>query len=199
MDPFASVLLPGTVEIRRCFGFGERCMRFQADGQSDVRPEGVVKCIIFANRDNAIDYLRQFVLNVDVTSRLRSLLGEESFNVWRLSDHQVVEQIAMRLAQRTLCVVPPATRAVAMTSASGLSKRAIEYHSNAQSPSAVAVLAHAQTPQIQPPSKLPEMNPLDEVDHDKQAATLEAASRDGLPFCEACEKARFKRSTAGAS
>jgi hypothetical protein len=173
-------------------------MRFQADGQSDVRPEGKIKCITFTNRGNAIGYLRQFVLNADVTSSLRSLLGEESFNVWRLSDHQVVEQIAMRLAQHTLCVIPPATRAVAMTSAVSLSKHAIEYHPIPQSPSAVAVLAHEQTPQLQPLSKLPELNPLDEVDHDKQAATLEAASRDGLPFCEACEKARFKRSTAGA-
>jgi hypothetical protein len=37
------------------------------------------------------------------------------------------------------------------------------------------------------------MNPLDEADHDAQAVTLEAASRDSVPFCAVCEKARLNR------
>jgi hypothetical protein len=189
--PFVKVLLPlgaDTVEIRRCFGGGETCSKFRASGKSDVRPEGMRRCATFANRDNAIAYLRRCGLNPDAIAEFRSLLVEETDNVWRLNDHQVVEQIAVRLAQRALCVIPPTARpATALAPAAERTKHDVDIPSPQLSPT-VIVLPKVRTPQ--PPQEPPEMNPLDEADHDAQAATLEAASRGGVPFCAVCEKAQ---------
>ena len=115
-------------------------------------------------------------------SQLRALLGQESLSVWRLSDHEVIRQCAAWLVQGRLCVARAKT-AVALRRWVIASARG-RVDAEAPPPSG------ARTPQpaaVQPP---PEANPLDRVDHDDQAMVLESAARDGVPFCEECEKAR---------
>jgi hypothetical protein len=147
----------------------------------------VARCISFSSRDDAVAYLRYFVLKSDQISRLRALLTDEIYNVQRLSDHEVAEQIAARLVQRRLCAI----QRVVSTSPPPFvsSKRAAEYTPSRQLASPIP------SPQVRTPIPPPpvEINPLDEIDHDAQAATLVVASRKGVPFCEACEKARLTR------
>jgi hypothetical protein len=188
--PFAKVSVShwsGTVEIRRCFGAGEECVRSQTAGGQSLGSRPVARCIRFTSRDDAIAYLRNFVLRPDEISRLRALLAEEIFHVHRLSDHQVAEKIAARLAQRSLCAIQLVSRTAPPTLVS--SKRAAEYISSPQlSPAILPPRVRIPIPPVPP-----EVNPLDETDHDAQAATLVVASRNGVPFCEACERARLNR------
>jgi hypothetical protein len=188
--PFTKVLVshwPRTVEIRRCFGAGEECARSQVAGGQPLGSRPVAQCIRFTSRDDAVTYLRNFVLKADEISRLRSLLAEEIFHVHRLSDHQVAEKIAARLAQRDLCAIQWVSRTAPPTLVS--SRRAAEYISSPQlSPAIPSPRVRTPVPPVPP-----EVNPLDEIDHDAQATTLEVASRNGVPFCEVCERARLNR------
>jgi hypothetical protein len=190
ISPFARVLVShwsGTVEIRRCFGAGEECVRSQAAGGQSPGARPVARCIRFTSQHDAIAYLRNFVLKPDEISRLRALLAEEIFHVHRLSDHQVAEKIAARLAQRDLCAIQWVSRTAPPTLVS--SRRAAEYISSPQlSPAIPSPRVRTPVPPVPP-----EVNPLDEIDHDAQATTLEVASRNGVPFCEVCERARLNR------
>jgi hypothetical protein len=177
----------GAIEIRRCFDAGEEYLRSQAREGQSIGSRPVSRCIRFTSRDDAAAYLRNFVLKPDEISRVRSLLGEETFHVHRYSDQEVVEQIATALAQRRLFAIqlvfgtaPPAVVS---------SKRTVEYIPSRQIPPAIPP-RRVREPILPAP---PEINPLDKTDHDAQAATLEVASQNGVPFCEECGKARLNR------
>lgn len=176
-----------TVEIGRCFGAGEECARSQPVGEKPIGSRPVARCIRFTSREDAAAYLRNFVSKPDEISRLRSLIAEEIFHVHRFSDNEVVEQIAVRLAQHTLCLIQVSPRPTPPTVV--FSTPAVEY---IQSPKLAPAIPPPRVRTPVPPAP-PEINPLDETDHDAQAATLEVASRNGVPFCEACERARLKR------
>jgi hypothetical protein len=193
IGPFAKVLVShcsGRVEIRRCFGAGKECVRSQAAGGQAPGSRPVAQCIRFASRDDAVSYMRNFVLKPDEISRLRALLADEIFHVHRLSDHRVADEIAARLAQRCLCAMPLVSRTAPPTAVS--SRRAAEYIPSPQLSPAI-LPPRVRIPILPAP---PEINPLDETDHDAQAATLEAASLNGVPFCEVCERARLNREKA---
>jgi hypothetical protein len=165
-------------------------VRSQAVGAQPPGSHHVAQCIRFTSRDDAVAYLRNFVLKPDEISRLRSLLAEEIFHLHRLSDHQVADEIAARLAQRSLCAMPLVSRTAPPTAVS--SRRGAEYIPSPQLPPAIP----PPRVRIPTPPAPPEINPLDETDHDAQAATLEVASRNGVPFCEVCERARLNREKA---
>lgn len=137
--------------------------------------------LAFSGQEDAALYLRQFLHRPEVMVQLRALLSAEAGPVWRLGDHDVVDQCAAALMHGRLCVVrtqtvvAPSRRAASAAGprevAAGVSRRP----------------APAPPPEAPPPA--PEVNPLDALDHDRQAEVLESAARDGVPFCEECQKA----------
>ena len=171
-----------TMEIRHCDGLRGSCSRWTAGAKRDSGSADGSQCLSFFSNEDATAYLRRFLCEPQVMSHLRALLGQESFSVWRSSDHEVIRQCALWLVQGRLCVVRAETAVVlrpwVITNVRARADAEAPQPSRARSPQPAA---------LQPP---PEANPLDRVDHDAQAMALENAARDGVPFCEECEKAR---------
>jgi hypothetical protein len=103
---------------------------------------------------------------------LRSLLGTRSPGdvISRMTDVQVVDHLATRIAARQLHVYTDVSRPVSYVS------RPTEQAEEALGPMSATVVEE----------------PVDDnVDVAAQAAALLQAARDGTPFCEECEKARL--------
>jgi len=189
-----SVLLqkwPNTIEIRRWYEASEIYGYSQTAGISFPPLEGARDCVMFFSREDAVAYLRRIPLRQDDISRLRSLLAGEFWGVYRLSDHEVIDQVAVRLAQRTLSLVETAVRqeSVSYSAVPEPRRQEMPQRPTPQPP-------RVGTPSPAPSQPPPEANPLDEIDHDAQAVTLEAAAQGGVPFCAECEKARRNREAA---
>jgi hypothetical protein len=160
----------------------------------------------------ARDWLQVDIRGVDEARRLlgtylpyvqsmRSLLAlDAGVDVARLTDHEVLERVAVRLAQRDLLVAikgglepgsgPPPASASSSSSATGATAPAQPTRSaSAVTPSALRSGGASPAPAVAPAAP-----PEDEaLDQDAQAATLRQAAADGVPFCEVCEQLKAQR------
>jgi hypothetical protein len=122
---------------------------------------------------------------------LRRIVDDEHLLTPHLDDYQVLEQIAAMVACRALCLIVPVPRSVSVQTGSPK----VVPPSTGLTPSQYT---HRPT-DSEPISRVQEIEDLAEiVDQDRQAAALEAAARDGVPFCEVCEKARQQQAATGA-
>jgi hypothetical protein len=135
---------------------------------------------------------------------MRSLLAlDAGVDVARLTDHEVLERVAVRLAQRDLVVAmkgrlepgsgpPPAASSSSSSSSSGAGAAAPSLP--ARSPGAVTPSALRSGGASPTPAAAPAAAPEDEgLDQEAQAATLQQAAADGVPFCEVCEQLKAQR------
>ena len=177
-----------TAILRPCDAFYRGCARrATVAGEGVFGPEGEPRCLCFRSREDARTYLRRFTGRPDVVRQLRAILGQESFSVGRLADHEVVDQCAARLAQRRLCVVLAEAAVASTHQATGIARRDVVRAAPPPSrPAAPRPAAGRPQAVAQPPAQA---DPLARIDHDAQAAVLVRAARDGVPFCEECEKA----------
>jgi hypothetical protein len=162
------------------------------------------------------DWLQVDIRGVDEARRLlgtylpyvqsmRSLLAlDAGVDVARLTDHEVLERVAVRLAQRDLVVAmkgrlePGSGPPPAASSSSSSGAGAAAPSQPARSPGAVTPSALRSGGASPTPAAAPAAAPEDEaLDQDAQAATLQQAAADGVPFCEVCEQLKAQR-TAGA-
>jgi hypothetical protein len=118
--------------------------------------------------------------------RLLSIDGD--VDVSRLTDHEVVDHVTIKLAQRQWMLFRQVLTAKYPSPARGVK---VPASSSALSPSALWGRAPAAVapPQVEPVSK-PDYA---FVQQGAQAATLRRAARDGVPFCEVCEKRAAER------
>ena len=100
----------------------------------------------------------------------------------QLTDHQVVEQVAALVERRTVCLLG----SVIARSASFGVKEAPP--AAAPRPSATGLPLSRHHPRSEPPASPPAADDSVEVDDAQQVAVLEEAAKDGVPFCEECEK-----------
>lgn len=117
---------------------------------------------------------------------LRQIVADGSRPVAWQSNHQVLQQVARKVAQRELCALleeHPVTnaeigaRATAVAASAGVTPSMLR-GSSAVEPAPVVVQ---------------ELEWMDDIDQPVQVAALEAAARDGVPFCEMCARAAQAR------
>lgn len=124
----------------------------------------------------------------DTLSCLRGLLVPYQHDLFRLRDAQVVTAVASLLAQQRL-VLYEGTRALQTIGSAGAAP--VAKAPPRLAPTAPPPRAGARAPSP-PPAVAPQADTgLEDVAQDEQAATLIAAAREGVPFCEICEKARL--------
>jgi hypothetical protein len=120
---------------------------------------------------------------------LRRLAAQDNVMSGQLSDDQIVAQIAVMVERREVCLL------------ASVPERAVGFSvkKEPQRPEPVRPMATGLTPsRIQPrpaaePPAAPAAAPidsLDTVDAAQQAGGLKQAARDGVPFCEVCEKSK---------
>ena len=140
----------------------------------------------FPDRDSAVRFLRGLAADPVVVQQLRSFLGRTHMNLHVLSDHQIIDMMAATIVDKNLKLLrlASATRSTARRS---------------RLPEAAEVTIPAQQQQVAPASSSaatsapPPANDVADVDQDAQAQALEEAAKDGVPFCEECEKLRQQK------
>ena len=112
---------------------------------------------------------------------LRSIAVQDNLMSFQLDDHQVVDQVAALVARRALCLLG----SVVVRPFRPVGGRA------APQPTEMAPVAPGPLRSIRSQRTSDrELSELETVHHAQQAAVLVEAARDGVPFCEMCEKAR---------
>jgi hypothetical protein len=132
-------------------------------------------------------------LGLEQAQALRQLLtGEAEADVWRLSDHQVIDRVAYKLAQSRWILFKLVLTAAAR--AKYVWRNTPGQHAiRDQAASTVHVKARqADAPPRQLAAAAVESD-FESVDQDAQAATLRLAAVNGVPFCAVCERARLAR------
>lgn len=154
-----------------------------------------------------LDHARRLVAaSADDMWRLRALLASGGeIDLARLSDHEVVHEVARMLAAHRLALFRPAAEAAEAASAraGGGSGGAANV---AAAPAAAASPAPARgrsgngpSPQQAPAHPVSAEEPeYAAASQDRQAATLRQAARNGTPFCEICELRKAARTAAAA-
>lgn len=154
---------------------------------SDVRERIDVR-----STEQALSHLRPFALDSGSLGQLRALGAQLGGGGWQQSNDEVLRQIAAALRDGVLTLYRSEVERPQRTAA-------------AAADSAAYVEAPPRRPPVSEPAPLPPPSRaplpgaaaapapadtmLDNIDHDAQAATLESAARDGVPFCAACERA----------
>lgn len=127
----------------------------------------------------------------DQAEKWRNFLGHDCYNLSRMSDAEVMKQVAVMLCRGALVLFEQIMtdpvryslrNAIAEPKASGV---------NAMTPSTCRV--RAEEPAEQAPVPLCEEATFLQHDQDAQAATLELAALNGIPFCEICNKLKRER------
>jgi hypothetical protein len=148
-----------------------------------------IRCLAINRPEAAADWLRASVTQGDEIMILRQLALEGVRPVACLSSHDIVDEVAEKVARRDFCLLVSERlisgleiqpRAAAPAPAAGVTPSMLR-------PSSAAAAA---------PAEAPASEFTDDINQALQAATLEQAARDGVPFCEECEKAR-QRAAAG--
>jgi hypothetical protein len=172
------------VEIRRCPDSAARCPLRSGTPAAIGDTDRGLRCLDVTGSAAAADHLRAYLFQSGDIETLRRIAAQEDLTSLLLSEHQVVEQVAALVERRTVCllgsviaraatfgVTPAPPPAGARPSATGLTPS--RHHPRSEPPAAPAAAAG---------------DTLD-VDDAQQVAVLEEAARDGVPFCEECEKA----------
>lgn len=183
----------GPLQLRRCPDPASSCtVRASAgvDGPDDLR----FRCLAIHDAASAANWLAVAVTQSDDMTVMRQVVAEEGRPVAWLSSAQVVEHVARKIAQRDLCLLIPDRPATG----SSMSGRA-----RVQRGAEVAATPSMLRSRAETDERLPTFAAIaeitDDMDQAMQAAVLEEAARDGVPFCEVCAKARQARSSAASS
>lgn len=135
--------------------------------------------------------------------KLRHLLAAATGadKVWRLSDHQVIDEVADKLANRQLVLFKKVRSVDAKAPATASAPAAPAVAAAGASPTTTSIKRRPSpvaAPPAQPAPAPPQTAPMSaSLDQDAQATTLRLAAKDGTPFCEVCE--RRKRELAEAA
>lgn len=157
------------------------------------QPDWRWECVPLRTRADAEFHLRGLMRGSDAVRALRHLLAGERVDVSRLADAVVIADVAVLLARGRL-VLHEVNRHL---------ERRITHVGKGHGegvPSASPAPAASPRRASPPPSPVaPLSDPeLDEMNQDAQAATLRAAARGAVPFCEVCAKAARARELAAA-
>ena len=183
----------GPLQLRRCLEWPDACPLRRDDDErapDDVR----YRCLSIDQTASAADWLAASMTHTDDMTRMRQIVAEDGWTIAWLSDAQVVDIVARKVARRDLCLLV-SERIASGARMSGLAR-------------VMAAAAVAETPSMlrsrpdldDPRQTIAAMSEFaDDMDQAMQAGVLEEAARDGVPFCEVCEKARQAAQSSSAS
>jgi hypothetical protein len=171
-------------EFRRCGEPAARCALRAAGGV--VSSGAGLRCLGIDSRNDAADRLRAYISRSGDIGTLRRIVGRDNVTSAQLADDQVVAQVAAMVERREVCLLAaildrsvgflvkdePRRAEPARRIVTGLTPS--QHQPRAASPAAPVA---------------PPIDSLETVDATQQAAVLEDAARDGVPFCAVCEKA----------
>ena len=136
--------------------------------------------IQFHDRDFAYTYLLNHLHDAFSMMRMRDLLADQVLDVYHMADHQVLQQFASCLVNRTVQIAVEQTHSSRRSSAI-INESHDEIDDSAPTPS--ARIDDESVPEEQKASELETwvvtVTP----------AMLVAAAKDGIPFCEECARA----------
>jgi hypothetical protein len=182
----------GPFELRRCFETIASCP-FRILRDASLEREGVyVRCLALDNAEAAVGWLRSAAISSDDMSVLRQIVTTDPRSTAWLSNEQVIQEIGYRIGRRELCLL--ASQRVARPST-------IEPGQPGASPTPGVTPSQLRPAAAEAPvaATVPPADDLTDVNQAAQAAALEDAARDGVPFCEECEKARQKAAQSNAA
>lgn len=192
----------GVAELRRCHEPASACPLRKEGVSTSADENSRLRCLDIGPRESVAERLRGCLSNADDMKTLRRIVLEENLMSFQMNDLQVVEQVAALVARRALCVVGALpTRPVSPAREGGFASRPTG------TPSRPPAVATARVTEPAPPRTGPRPAPAAPVveegdmaaaDPAPQATVLKDAARDGVPFCEVCEKARHEREEAAA-
>ena len=131
---------------------------------------------------------------------LREALAGSFANLTRATDAQIVDHIAGKLADGELVLlrqVLTPQAALIPVQIGPIAKKTVDSPTGDATVKAVISAAYAMAQR--PAPAVVEVKPasdFESVDQDLQAAALQQAAVDGVPFCEVCDKARRERAAA---
>jgi hypothetical protein len=181
----------GPVQLRRCDESASACPYRAHSVGSNAADDLRLQCLVLENVDAAAGWLRAAVTSADDMTTLRHIVSEDLRMVAWLSDHQIVDLIAQGVARRNLCLLVSQrdARSTQIRQAAAPPSVATGFTPSQLFPAAVVL--------PETPPEMPE--PPEDLEQALQAAALEEAARDGVPFCEVCEKARQQAAGANAA
>ncbi len=137
----------------------------------------------------ARSFLQTFLSDSRNLLAIRNIFATEMGNRFnaKISDQQLVDDLALQLAQGTMVVMQtphiPETFMGPPIGSVEMTPREVEQE-------AKAGLAPEAAPPVETPAPAPEPATLENVNESAQAEALTQAAEDGVPFCEECEKAK---------
>lgn len=193
--PFAHGVLSSSTEQRTelwaCQDSPSNCPYREEGGEEAAGRR--FRCLALETPDAAIELLLGAVGYASDISLLRGVLSKDARALRTMTDSQVINRVADLVASRRLCLVTE-VGAPRRTSSGASSSARPQPRSTAVTPSR---LAERSSPAATPTSAPTESEFADEVNQALQASALEDAAASGVPFCEACEKAKEQRSASG--
>jgi hypothetical protein len=182
----------GRFELRRCHETAADCPFRTADDATVALEDGRLRCLALDNADAAADRLRSAATSSDDMAALRHIVATDPRASAWLSNDQVVQEVGYRIARRELCLLTSLRVARAALVQPGT---AATSPSSGITPSQLRPAA-AETPIV---AAAPALDDVTNLNQAAQAQALESAARDGVPFCEECEKARQKAAASNAA
>jgi hypothetical protein len=183
----------GPLQLRRCLEWPDACPLRRDDDETvphDVR----FRCQRIDQTASAAGWLAASMTHTDDMTLMRQIVAEDGWTIAWLSDAQVVDLVAAKVARRDLCLLV-AERTASGARMSGLA-RVMAAAGIAETPSMLRSRPDSDDPR-QAVAAMSEF--ADDMDQAMQAAVLQEAARDGVPFCEMCEKARRAAQSSSAS
>ena len=183
----------GPLQLRRCLEGPAACPFRTEQGSANADRSVRRRCLAIDHTGSAADWLGTAVTHTDDMALLRQIVAEEGRPVAWLSSNQIVEQVARKVAHHELCLLV-SDMPVSSTRMSGSAK--VLAAVIAETPS----MLRSRVEDPGPLSSVAEIAELTEgMDQAMQVLVLEEAARDGIPFCEVCERARQQRSSSAGS
>ena len=172
-----SIMVPSISRAAAAYYF----VPWNAAGPEKAAEESALDSTLsFRSARQACDFLRAVARGRLAFAELRRLArSADNPDLSRYSDEQVLQRVGFLLVNGHLSVVERLYHAYSSTATAG-----------AASPAYEPPPAERQPAKREPPPPDPETFSAD-VLQDDQAATLVNAARNGVPFCEECEKARL--------
>ena len=185
-----------------CWGYGWQAVRISPwwldYNTSDVGDQDYLwQPVPVTGQAHARDLLRDPCPDVPA---LREALAGGFANLTRATDAQVVDHVAGKLADGELVLlrkVLTPQAALIPVQIGPIPKKTVDSPTGDATVKAVISAAYAMAQRAAP--AVVEVKPagdFESVDQDLQAAALQQAAVDGVPFCEVCEKARRERAAA---
>ncbi len=151
----------------------------------------------FHSQASARTFLQTFLADPSHRPAFREALGGDG--AFRMasasSDHELLDQLAWKLARGELTIVatPHLFRRPFLAPPPPTGGERPMTPQEAEQAAKAARPAPEPPPPSRPAQPPPEPVTLAHVHEDTQADTLEEAAKEGVPFCEECEKARQRR------